>query len=268
MIEAATPTDEPQRLAAVRALGLLDIKPGRALDDITELARRLLDLPIALISLIDAERQWILSGHETGELPRSISFCGHTIMQRDILIVPDAALDPRFHDNPLVVGWPNVRFYAGQPLRLADGMQIGTLCLMSDRPRDEFDERAQDTVRILGRLALDAIAAIEVHAELVRCRRLAARTRILWDRLDAPLATAENDGRIVACNAAFAALCSGGDPVGQPAEAALGLAPGIWSPSAMTQTNMWQSQFVHANTAFKVIRDAEGFALIGEPRVG
>lgn len=259
MIEAPTPANEPQRLAALRALGLLDGKPERAFDDITELARRLLDVPIALVSLVDVDRQWFLSaaGLDAQETPRPISFCGHAIMQSDILIVPDATLDPRFHDNPLVVGDPFLRFYAGQPLRLADGMQIGTLCVLSPAPREDFDEMAQRTLARLGRLTLDAIALHAMRAELARSHMRAARIGNLWDRLDTALATTENDGRIEACNAAFKCLCTG-DPIGRPADEALGI---VWSPLEMAQA---ATQNIDCGaTRLTVERTGDGFLFIG-----
>jgi diguanylate cyclase (GGDEF)-like protein len=137
MRAAPLPVDEPARLAALRGLALLDTPSEERFERITRLARRLFDVPMANISLVDQDRQWFKShqGLEMSETPREISFCGHTILGDQIMEVSDAAADPRFHDNPLVTGEPHVRFYAGCPLRAPDGSKIGTLCLMDQAPR-------------------------------------------------------------------------------------------------------------------------------------
>jgi signal transduction histidine kinase len=137
MIPPALPADEPARLAALRALRVLDTPPEERFDRITRVARRLFGVPIALVSLIDAERQWFKScqGLAIRETPRELSFCGHAILGEGVLVIPDARQDPRFADNPLVAGEPRVRFYAGQPLRDHQGHRLGTLCIMDLAPR-------------------------------------------------------------------------------------------------------------------------------------
>jgi GAF domain-containing protein len=160
MIEPATPPDEDARLAALRALGLLDTAPEREFDDIVEIARALFGVPIAYVSLIDAHRQWFKAraGLDASETPREVSFCGHAIHRDEPLVVLDAAEDPRFHDNPLVTGGPQFRFYAGAPLRLPGGHRIGTLCAIAPEPRPEFGARERQLLARLANLALDAIA--------------------------------------------------------------------------------------------------------------
>lgn len=137
MLEAPIPEDEVARLAALRRLSILDTPPEPDLDGITETMARVMDVPIALITLVDGERQWFKSryGLEPQETPRSISFCGHATTSGEPLVVADASKDPRFLDNPLVVGEPNIRFYAGVPLRSPDGYAIGTLCIIDREPR-------------------------------------------------------------------------------------------------------------------------------------
>ncbi len=132
------PADEDQRLVALRRLAILDTAPEERFDKLTRLASAIFDVPIALVSLIDENRQWFKSacGTGIGESPRETSFCAHAILQRSVMIVPDALLDSRFADNPVVVREPRVRFYAGCPLVLPDGACIGTLCLIDVRPRD------------------------------------------------------------------------------------------------------------------------------------
>jgi diguanylate cyclase (GGDEF)-like protein len=133
----ATPLDEQARLDALRALGILDTPPEERFDRLTRIARQLFDVPIALVSLIDADRQWFKSadGLDATETPRDISFCGHAILGDDVFIIPDATQDPRFADNPLVTGEPHIRFYAGCPIKHVDGSKLGTLCIIDTRPR-------------------------------------------------------------------------------------------------------------------------------------
>ncbi len=133
----AMPRDEAARLSALRALGVLDTAAEERFDRLTRLAQALFDVPIALISLIDAERQWIKSrqGLEVTQTDRSISFCGHTILGSDIFEIPNALLDPRFAQNPLVRDEPRIRFYAGAPLVVDGGHTVGTLCIIDRSPR-------------------------------------------------------------------------------------------------------------------------------------
>src|SRR5262249_20669435 len=156
------PADEDKRLAALRALGILDTPPEERFDRITRLAKRLFGVPIALISLVDAQRQWFKSCQGLGirQTARDISFCGHAILGQGPLVVPDALLDERFADNPLVLEEPRIRFYAGQPLRAADGSRVGVLCLQDHRPRSPGEEDLQ-LLRDLAALAEDHLSLIE-----------------------------------------------------------------------------------------------------------
>ena len=129
MSAAPLPPDEAERLALLHALALLDSPPEPALDRITRLAARLLNVPIALVSLIDRDRQWFKSrvGLDATETPRDQAFCAHAILQTAPLVVGDATQDPRFLDNPLVTDAPGIRFYAGVPIRTSGGVALGTL---------------------------------------------------------------------------------------------------------------------------------------------
>ena len=133
---AAIPEDEERRMATLRDLNILDTEPEERFDRITRLAAALFDVPIALISLVDENRQWFKSclGLNSKETPRDVSFCGHVVYNREPMIVTDAFQDARFADNPLVIDEPGIRFYAGYPLILDDGSCIGTLCLLDTRP--------------------------------------------------------------------------------------------------------------------------------------
>ena len=139
------PSNERARQTALDQLRILDTHPEVRFDRLTRMAARLLDVPIALISLIDRDRQWFKScvGLDVSETPRSISFCGHAIFGRQPLVVEDAREDERFRDNPLVTSDPNIRFYAGTPLHSADGHALGTLCVIDRKPRKLNEEDLQ-----------------------------------------------------------------------------------------------------------------------------
>ena len=131
------PPNENERLNVLHALNLLDTPPEEVFDRITRLVARVLDVPIALVSLVDTDRQWFKSrvGLDAIETPRELAFCAHAIVQTSPMIVPDATLDERFADNSLVTSNPNIRFYAGVPLRSVSGLSIGTLCAIDSKPR-------------------------------------------------------------------------------------------------------------------------------------
>jgi sigma-B regulation protein RsbU (phosphoserine phosphatase) len=166
MIAAPMPVDEVGRLAELHALGLLDTPPEERFDRVTRLLALVMRVPMAYISLVDADRQWFKSscGLETTETPRAVSFCGHAILSDEPMIVPDAAEDARFRDNPLVTGAPNIRFYAGRPLSGPGGHKVGTLCIADRRPRT----LRPDEVEALGELA----GIVERELGLVEVARL------------------------------------------------------------------------------------------------
>ena len=136
-IRGSIPADEERRLASLRAARILDTEPEERFDRITRLACAIFDAPIAVVSLVDENRQWFKSRHglDVNETSRDAAFCAHVVHDREPMIVMDTFLDPRFADNPLVVDEPRIRFYAGHPLVLDDGACIGTLCVFDTRPR-------------------------------------------------------------------------------------------------------------------------------------
>jgi phosphoserine phosphatase RsbU/P len=175
MLKAPIPDNDKERLASLYALNLLDSEPEERFDRLSRLSAALFDVPIAYLSVIDENRQWYLScfGMPTGETGRSVSFCGHAIMGEEALVIPDAAADFRFQDNPLVTGPPNIRFYAGQPLRAPDGQKVGTLCLADHAPRSEFGAIQRERLVEMGQLAERELATGEIarlHTELAALR--------------------------------------------------------------------------------------------------
>lgn len=147
-------------IAELRGYGILDSPNEPVFDELVRSAARAFDTPIALISLLDEDRQWFKARHGLGpqQTPRTISFCTHAIQGSDVFVVPDATLDERFAANPLVVGEPNIRFYAGAPLGTPSGRRIGTLCVIDTRPREHFSEAAR---RILQRMAREVMQTVE-----------------------------------------------------------------------------------------------------------
>jgi PAS domain S-box-containing protein len=133
MLEPNCPPDEAERSAELRALQMLDTAPEERFDRVTRTAQRMFGVPIALISLVDVNRQWFKSrqGLDASETPRNISFCGHAILEEGVFVVENTIDDDRFFDNPLVLGGPNIRFYAGAPLHGPTGRKVGTLCIIS-----------------------------------------------------------------------------------------------------------------------------------------
>lgn len=168
--------DEIARLAALRRYKILDTDPERAFDDLALLASQVCGTPMALITLVDSDRQWFkarvgFSGQQTS---RSVSFCTHAIQHRDLMIIPDATGDGRFRDNPQVTGEPHIRFYAGAPLVTPDGHALGTLCVLDRVPRT----LTPDQLEALDALRRQAEAQLELRSNLIELKQaLAARDR-------------------------------------------------------------------------------------------
>ena len=129
--------NEVERLSVLRRYGILDTPPERFFDHVTRLAARLLKAPISLVTLVDQDRLWFKSRHglEIQQTRRDVAFCAYAILSDDVLVVPDASRDPRFAQNPLVTGPLGIRFYAGAPLKTADGFNLGTVCIIDKKPR-------------------------------------------------------------------------------------------------------------------------------------
>ncbi len=164
MIAARKPADETRRLTALRALNILDTDPEERFDRITRLAQRLFGTSMATVTFVDADRQWFKSAHGVeagGENPRDVSFCAHAILEPDTTVIADAREDERFADNPLVVGEPNIRFYAGHPVTAPGGEAVGTLCVLDDKPRASGDFDAE-VLRELAEMVEAEIASLSL----------------------------------------------------------------------------------------------------------
>ena len=162
-MKAALPANETRRLKALKNFKILDTLPEQCFDDISHLASEICATPIALVSFIDSDRQWFKSriGFEITESSRDIAFCAHTILEPDVLVVPDARKDERFVDNPLVANGPALRFYAGAPLVTSSGEALGTLCVI-DRIERTLTEHQVNALNALSRQVM-AQLELRVH---------------------------------------------------------------------------------------------------------
>ena len=156
------PPDEQTRLQALRSLEVLNTLPEERFDRLTRMAKRMFGVPIALVSLVDENRQWFKSciGLDAGETSRDVSFCGHAILGDGVFIIPNALEDNLFADNPLVLGDPKIRFYAGCPLGL-NGHKLGTLCILDQKPRS-FEKDDIEALKDLASMVERELAAVQL----------------------------------------------------------------------------------------------------------
>jgi GAF domain-containing protein len=191
---APIPPSEQKRLKVLWQYEVLDTVPEEVFDDLTELAARICEAPIALISLVDEKRQWFKSkvGTSVNETSRDVSFCAHAINQTELFIVPDATLDTRFATSPLVTSDPKIRFYAGAPLITPDGYALGTLCVIDKVPRDLRPEQ-QQALRILARHVVSQLELRRRTKQLGDVRAENARLKDDLEKLGAELAAARRE---------------------------------------------------------------------------
>ena len=185
LIQAAPlPSNEEDRLKALHSYNILDTDAEAAFDDLTALASHICGTPIALVTLVDANRQWFKSrvGLDATETPREIAFCAHAILNpNELLVIPNVTEDPRFAGNPLVTSNPNIRFYAGTPLVTPDGFPIGTLCAIDTVPR-QLNPEQLEALRVLGR---QIISQMELRINLVKLNRAIKRHKQVEEKLRA-----------------------------------------------------------------------------------
>ena len=185
MKPAPIPPNEEERLATLRSYEILDTPAESAFDSITRLASQILDVPISVVALVDKDRQWFKSlqgeeallkskavhGAEGLQTPRDTSFCSHVILDDEPMVVEDASLDPRFSGNPAVLGQPGIRFFAGVPIKVAEGYNLGSLCLIDLKPR----QMTQKQTEILQELALLVVHELETRRSINRSKPTSPR---------------------------------------------------------------------------------------------
>ena len=209
----AIPVDEEERIRALFRYEILDTPDEASFDHLTKLAATIVGVPIALVSLVDTDRQWFKSkfGLDVDETGRDISFCGHAIFQDDPFVVPDATCDVRFADNPLVMGDPGIRFYAGASLRTPDGHRLGTLCVIDTEPREGLTEFESNALVALASLVVDEM-------ELHRTERVVATQQGDLNRYYEVMGAstdfmglASSDGKVIGINPAGRQMVGMGD---------------------------------------------------------
>jgi PAS domain S-box-containing protein len=196
------PDEEKHRLIELRRYAILDSSPEPRFDRITALARRLFKVPVALISLVDEQRQWFKShpGTDLEQTARDISFCTHAIRGEDVMVVPDATLDPRFAENPLVTGEPHIRFYAGAPLITPSGFHVGTLCLNDSVPRVPLTGEEKANLADLAGMVVDEMEFRLAERERREAERLFAS---VFETAEVGIAVIDEAGTVVHANPAL-----------------------------------------------------------------
>ena len=230
MLKPSIPADEAERLSRLRSYNILDTPAEKTFDDLTALAARICRAPMAAVTLIDVERQWFKSNFALAitETPRDVSFCGHVILGRGLFVVPNASTDPRFMDNPMVIGEPHIRFYAGAPLIVEGGHAIGVLCVVDRVPRELTPDEAENLTVLahqvtsqmelrfnLARLQLELKQRAE---QAVRIEASEAFARSTVDALSAHVAILDADGTILSVNEAWRRFAGANGGQGQFAE--------------------------------------------------
>ena len=189
MVSAPLPKNESARLEALRQYEILDTDPEEVFDDITRLAAYVCETPIAVISLVDRERQWFKARHGLGpaETSRDCAFCAHAILEETPMVIPDALADSRFADNPLVTSEPYIRLYAGAPLITPEGFRLGTLCVI-DRVSRTLDH---GQIAVLRMLANQVMTQLDLRREVSALKKSLAERKRVEKELREKVATLE-----------------------------------------------------------------------------
>ncbi len=197
------PRNEKQRLHALCELNVLDTSSEERFDRLTRIAQRHFKVPIVLVSLVDAARQWFKSrqGLSAIETPRNISFCGHAILSEDILYVPNALEDPRFFDNPLVTEAPHIRFYAGAPLSSVQGFRVGTLCLIDTQAR-ELSPVEFETLRDLANCVEQELQQMSMRQAMEAINEHKSHLQAVLDTVVDGIVTIDEQGKVLSVNPA------------------------------------------------------------------
>jgi len=242
MLVAPLLPDEPRRLAVLLNLNILDTPPEERFDRITRMAARLFHVPIALVSLIDADRQWFKSrvGIALPESPRRTSFCTHAMLQDGVFVVEDATIDLRFADNPTVVDEPHVRFYAGYPIAAPDGSKIGTLCVIDHTAR-HFSDDDRALLRDLAGMVAHEVAASELQRHLRQQSENDTWLRGLLDNAPDGVMMLDENGLVLSLNPAAEELfgCTSAELIGRPGRSLMvetieGISEGLRQGRAVT----------------------------------
>lgn len=165
-------SSEPQRLVALTDHGLDDEKLVSSLDPVVHIAARMFNMPVAAVNMIGSDHVFFAASVGVGEvdMSRDVSFCAHAINQSDVMVVPDATLDERFHDNPLVTGSTSLRFYAGAPLFSPEGLALGALCIIDNQPHQDFSEEDRSRLRELAKMVSDRLELRRIEVSSIRSR--------------------------------------------------------------------------------------------------
>lgn len=204
---APLPINEQERLAALRKYDILDSEPEAVFDSLVQLATYICQVPIAAISLVDEHRQWFkaIAGLSARETSRDVAFCAHTILQDEVMIVPDATKDERFFDNPLVTSAPDIRFYAGVPLATPQGFHLGTLCVIDTVPRT----LAAPQLEAIKTLADNIMAHLDLRLSHKHIRQYVDDLQLaatIFESSSEAMIVTDADNRIITVNPAFSAL--------------------------------------------------------------
>ena len=262
MPTAPIPSNEAERLAALRAYDILDTLPEKAFDDLTRIAGHICQTPVVLVSLVDGQRQWFKSriGMEDTETSREVSFCAHAILdQHHVLTVLDATTDPRFADNPLVTGDFHLRFYAGAPLVSSTGHAVGALCVI-DHVSRQFSDAQRDALEVLGR---QIVAQMELRRDLAVMRQQVEQE--ITERRRAEL---ERETAIAAARARAEFLAVMSHELRTPMNGVIGMTELMFATDlSEEQRDYLETIQLSGNTLLAVINDILDFSSIDAGRV-